>query len=371
MTADAAAQGIREHGFPTARSRLVGEESHPPYKRPPPDEGALEGRRRGEDLEGHRRAGASSWCSARRIVSLDLERGGARTDDAGGDYAYEKVLLATGGRPAAGSRTRIADVIYFRTLDDYHKLRAAADRGASVRRDRRRLHRLRARGRAPHRTARARDDGLSRGGDRLASFFPRTSRSSSTATTTGRRVSTCGPQESVVSRPEAAASRSAPAACLDADVVVAGLGIEPRTELAAASPGSRSTTASSWTSSAASTAATDVFRRRRRRELPDVGARGVASGSSHEGPTRTRTARRSARTWRGAGKPYDHIPFFYSDLFRPRLRSGRRGRFAAPDRRALGGARAQGRRRLRRRREAAARLPALEHLGQGRRRNES
>jgi NADPH-dependent 2,4-dienoyl-CoA reductase/sulfur reductase-like enzyme len=63
----------------------------------------------------------------RRIVELDLE---ARTaaDDAGETYRYERLLLATGGRPR---RLPSGDdeVVYYRTLDDYRRVRAAAADG--------------------------------------------------------------------------------------------------------------------------------------------------------------------------------------------------------------------------------------------------
>ena len=64
----------------------------------------------------------------RTIVSLDLSAREA-TDDAGETYAYERLLLATGGRPRrlpfGGD-----EVIYFRTLDDYRRLRALTDGSA-------------------------------------------------------------------------------------------------------------------------------------------------------------------------------------------------------------------------------------------------
>src|SRR5207248_9147646 len=64
-----------------------------------------------------------------RIVSLDLAAGTA-TDDAGEDYSWEKLLLATGARPR---QIPGADgVIWYRTLDDYRRLRETAPEGAHV-----------------------------------------------------------------------------------------------------------------------------------------------------------------------------------------------------------------------------------------------
>ena len=63
-----------------------------------------------------------------KIVSINATRKSV-TDEAGNNYAYEKLLLATGG-----SVRRLTDaddsVIYFRTAGDYRKLRALCERGS-------------------------------------------------------------------------------------------------------------------------------------------------------------------------------------------------------------------------------------------------
>jgi 3-phenylpropionate/trans-cinnamate dioxygenase ferredoxin reductase component len=63
-----------------------------------------------------------------KIVSIDATRKSA-IDEAGNNYAYEKLLLATGG---AVRRLSDSDdsVIYFRTAGDYRKLRALCERGS-------------------------------------------------------------------------------------------------------------------------------------------------------------------------------------------------------------------------------------------------
>ncbi len=50
------------------------------------------------------------------------------TDDKGGVFTYEKLLLATGGRPR---RLPFGDdkIIYFRTLSDYRRLRSLTEAG--------------------------------------------------------------------------------------------------------------------------------------------------------------------------------------------------------------------------------------------------
>src|SRR5215831_14703061 len=126
LTADAACRGIRDLD-PDGRIVLVGEEPYPPYARPPLSKELWRG---GSE--------STIWCGTadlrvdlklgRRVVALDLERREVR-DDQDETYAYEKLLLATGGRPR-----RLPfegdEVVYFRTFDDYQRLHALADAGA-------------------------------------------------------------------------------------------------------------------------------------------------------------------------------------------------------------------------------------------------
>jgi 3-phenylpropionate/trans-cinnamate dioxygenase ferredoxin reductase subunit len=128
MTGDAAAKGIREHDADGSIT-LIGAEPHPPYKRPPLTKGLWSGGDEAKIWRGTEETGADLRLG-RRIVSLDT---GARraVDDQGEEYAYDKVLLATGGTPR---RLRGADdeVVYFRTFDDYRRLRSAVGEGTTV-----------------------------------------------------------------------------------------------------------------------------------------------------------------------------------------------------------------------------------------------
>ena len=58
----------------------------------------------------------------------------------------------------------------------------------------------------------------------------------------------------------------------------------------------------------------DVFAAGDVARFPVAGARGERAASSTR-ITRTRTGASSARTWPAPSTPYDHLPFFYSDLF--------------------------------------------------------
>jgi 3-phenylpropionate/trans-cinnamate dioxygenase ferredoxin reductase subunit len=128
MTGDAATQGIRDHDADGSIT-LVGSEPHPPYKRPPLTKGLWSGGDEAKIWRGTADRGAD-LVLGRTIVSLDLDAKRA-TDDAGDEYAWEKLLLATGGRPRKLANAD-DDVVYFRTLDDYRKLRPLADAGAHV-----------------------------------------------------------------------------------------------------------------------------------------------------------------------------------------------------------------------------------------------
>src|SRR5438105_10251301 len=96
MTADAAVKGIREHDA-DGSIVLVGAEAHPPYKRPPLTKGLWKGGDEQKIWKNTAEAGAEVIVG-RRIVDLDLA-GHRATDDRGDEYAYEKLLLATGGTP--------------------------------------------------------------------------------------------------------------------------------------------------------------------------------------------------------------------------------------------------------------------------------
>ena len=124
MTADAAVRGIREIDS-NGTIGLIGNDPNPPYNRPSLSKGLWKGKL----LD-------SIWRKTQEL-SVDLHLGRTANsidpdkkvihDDRGGDYLYEKLLLATGGTPRElpfGSE----DIIYFRTLEDYQHLREMTTR---------------------------------------------------------------------------------------------------------------------------------------------------------------------------------------------------------------------------------------------------
>jgi NADPH-dependent 2,4-dienoyl-CoA reductase/sulfur reductase-like enzyme len=120
MTADAAIAGIREVDGDGSIG-LIGADVHPPYDRPPLSKGLWKDKPLDAVWRQTERAGTTLHLG-RQAQSLDPAAKRV-TDDQGTVYAYDKLLLATGGAPRrlpfGGD-----DIIYFRTLDDYERLRA-------------------------------------------------------------------------------------------------------------------------------------------------------------------------------------------------------------------------------------------------------
>jgi 3-phenylpropionate/trans-cinnamate dioxygenase ferredoxin reductase subunit len=125
MTADASVRGIREIDNDGSIG-LIGMEPDPPYNRPPLSKGLW----KGKSLEGIWRGTEELQVAlhlGREAQVLDAQRK-RLTDDQGTIYTFDKLLLATGGTPR---RLPIGDdhIIYFRTLQDYRRLRALTQQG--------------------------------------------------------------------------------------------------------------------------------------------------------------------------------------------------------------------------------------------------
>lgn len=123
MAAAAAVRGIREVD-PDGTIGLIGAEHDAPYNRPPLSKGLWKGDAVDTIWSGVDSQGVEVHLG-RTAVGLDPRT--KRVADAQGTvYSYDKLLLATGGTPR---RLPFGDeqVVYFRTLDDYRRLRALAD----------------------------------------------------------------------------------------------------------------------------------------------------------------------------------------------------------------------------------------------------
>jgi 3-phenylpropionate/trans-cinnamate dioxygenase ferredoxin reductase component len=304
MTGDAVCQGIREVDADGSIG-LVGEEQHPPYKRPPLTKGLWKGGDEAKLWRGTEDRGVDLHLG-RRVVSLNLGANRA-VDETGEEYGYEQLILATGGTPR-----RIGggdgDVVYYRTLDHYRRVRALSDAGARF---------------------------VVIGGGFIGSELAASLRSN------GREVTMVFPEpgigwrgfpadlshavteyyreqgvevipEALVASVDGRRVELDDGRVLEADAIVAGLGISPRTDLAAEAglqvddgivvddrgrvPGHENVFA-----------AGDVAR------FP-IAALGRSGRVEHEDHANSH-GRAVGANAAGRDVPYDRLPFFYSDLF--------------------------------------------------------
>jgi len=307
LTGDAACKGIREVDS-EGSIMLVGDEEHAPYKRPPLSKGLWRGDEESTIWRGTADLGVDLQLG-RKIVALDQE-GREALDDRGERYAYERLLLATGGRPR---RLRFGDdVVYFRTLDDYRSLRALAQSGArfcvigggfigSEIAAALALNRLPV-------TIVFPETGIG------ARIFPRELSRAITDHYRDRGVEVlAGASVHEIERDgDVKRIRLADGRVLEADAVVAGLGIEPNDELAASAG-----------LGVANGIVVDAFGRATGREdvfaAGDVARFPVAALATHMRVEHEDHAKSHGRiigaNMAGANERYDHLPFFYSDLF--------------------------------------------------------
>ena len=308
MTGDAACKGIRSID-PDGSIALVGDEPDPPYARPPLTKGLWLGKEESSIWRGTQDEGVELHLG-RTIVSLDLDAHTA-ADDRGDIYGYDRLLLATGGRPRhlPGAPE---GVVHYRTLADYHTLRAAAAEGTRVA--------VIGGGFIGSELAAA----LASNGCAVTMIFPEEA--------IGTRLF---PRELALSLNDYYREKGVElvagglvggverrdggyrvtvdgGGAFDADVVVAGLGIVPRDELAA-------------DSGMATDNGIPVDDRGRVAGHDDVFAAGDVARFpardlgrelrvEHEDHAKSH-GRQVGRNMAGADEPYDHLPFFYSDLF--------------------------------------------------------
>lgn len=119
MTAAAAVDGIRETDAKGSIG-IISAETHPPYNRPPLSKGLWKGKPL-EKIWRHTPKQNVTLHLGRTARELD-PNGKRVTDDEGTAYGYEKLLLATGGTPRR-LMFGADEILYFRTFDDYQRLR--------------------------------------------------------------------------------------------------------------------------------------------------------------------------------------------------------------------------------------------------------
>ncbi len=299
MTAAAAAKGIREVDA-KGTVGILSAEPHRPYQRPPLSKALWQGKP--EDGIWIELPKGVEVQQGRRAVAIDRKAHRVR-DDRGDEHGYGKLLLATGGAPKKlpfGS-----GVVYFRTLDDYRKLRALEGARVAV-----------------------------IGGGFIGSEI------AASLAQNGRKVTIIFPEEGICARAfpielskfvtdyyrgkgvevlagegvsgiDGGAVLSKGGRSIEADVIVAGLGIAPSTELAAQA--ALAVSDGIDVDEALRTSDPDIF------AAGDVArfhnpALGKRLRVEHEDNANTMGAA-AGRSMAGAPVSYQHLPFFYSDLF--------------------------------------------------------
>ncbi|HEV2750885.1 MAG TPA: FAD/NAD(P)-binding oxidoreductase [Gemmatimonadales bacterium] len=307
MTADAAAHAIHEVD-PGGSIGILGAEPHPAYDRPPLSKALWKGEAEEKIWRKTAETGAAVQ-TGRRVTAVD-PRAHSATDDRGTTYRYKKLLLATGGSPRR-LPLKTDQIIYFRTLDDYHRLRALAAHdvrfavmgggfiGSEV------AAALRMQGRNVTMLVPEAGVGARVFPADLSAFLVDYYRKQGVTMRMGEGLAGLEP------RAGACVARTTTGGELVADVVVAGLGILPSVELAEEAG-----------LGVENGIVVDEFCRTGH---PDIYAAGdVANFANPALGTRVRVehednantmGRVAGLNMAGQATPYHHLPFFYSDLF--------------------------------------------------------
>jgi NADPH-dependent 2,4-dienoyl-CoA reductase/sulfur reductase-like enzyme len=125
MTAAATVDGIRQVDS-TGGIGLISAELDAPYDRPPLSKALW----KGKPLDSIWRTTENKGVTVHlgRLVTEIIPKQKRVVDDQGAVFTYQKLLLATGGRPRRLA-FRDDQIIYFRTLPDYRRLRALTETG--------------------------------------------------------------------------------------------------------------------------------------------------------------------------------------------------------------------------------------------------
>ena len=307
MTAAAAADGIREVDS-TGTIGLISAEPDAPYNRPPLSKALW----KGEPLETIWRKTENKRVEMHlcHIVKEIVPTQKRVVDDEEKVFTYEKLLLATGGKPR---RLPFGDgqIIYFRTLSDYRRLRALTETGrrfavigggfigseiAAA---------LALNGKEVVMIFPGKDIGDRLFPRALAEFVSSFYRNKGVELLAGEKII------GLEARGNQRVLKTSTDREIVADCVVAGVGIEPNVELAQ-SVGLKMENG----------IVVDEFLRT---SHPDIHAAGdVAAFYNPALEKRIRVehednansmGRLAGRNMAGKSEPYDHLPFFYSDMF--------------------------------------------------------
>lgn len=317
LAAASAATELREAGF-TGRVVLLAEEPHLPYERPPLSKGYLLGTQPREKAFVHDPA----WYAEHEVevrtgtAASGLDLAARTVSTASGPLGYDRLLLATGSQPRlleAVDRSG-APAAYLRTLEDSERLKNAFGPGVRVA-----VVGGGWIGLETAAAARAADaevvlietaalplSGVL--GPDMAAVFADLHRTHGVDLRLGTTV------EAVTRDGELASLALSDGTTVNADLVVVGVGVQPRVEVAEAAglavggpQGGVLVDADLTTSDPAVVAAGDVAAH----DHPRLGRRVRVE----HWDTALRQGRAAARTMLGEGTPYDRLPYFFTDQY--------------------------------------------------------
>lgn len=308
MAGDKAVQGIREVDEDGSIA-LIGAESYPPYIRPPLTKALWTGKKKLDDIWRKTASHHVDLYLNQRVTSIDPKKKTV-TDDQGIEYEYEKLLLATGGKPRTLPFGK--DLVrYYRSLDDYQAVREQADKGGRFA--------VIGGGFIGSEVAAA----LTMHGQKVTIIFPGPGlchnifppglvahvndyfKQKGVDVWSGEKVADIRPKD------KGAEIETKSGKKLEVDYVVAGLGIQPNVELAEQI--GLKVDNGIWVGEDLQSSHADIY------AAGDVAnfANGLLGGRlrvEHEDNTNT-MGKAAGRSMAGSPQPYDHIPMFYSDLF--------------------------------------------------------
>jgi NADPH-dependent 2,4-dienoyl-CoA reductase/sulfur reductase-like enzyme len=307
LAGDAATKGIRELDS-EGTIGMISMEPDPPYMRPNLSKGLWKGRPVEKIWRKTEERGVELHLD-RQVTQLDPDKKYVR-DNAGNEYIYDQLLLATGGTPnhlPFGN----GNIIYYRNFQDYKHLRALTETG---------------------------DHFIVIGGSFIGSEI------AAALTIIGKKVTMIFPENTIsenifpadlahflndyyrekgveVLAGETAASlqkqgdhlivHTGSGRAFEADGVVAGIGIHPNLDLAK--------------EAGIKTNSGIIVNERLETSIPDIYAAGDLASFVHSAlEKRTRVehednavqmGKLAGRNMAGASETYTHIPMFYSDLF--------------------------------------------------------
>lgn len=125
MAADAAAHKIREIDA-DGTICLISKDEYPPYARPPLSKSLWKGEEELDDIDLETESANLDMHLACSVVRIDPSNK-IVIDDLGNEYSYTRLLIATGGTPKKIPKTEGEGIIYYRTKEDFLKLKNLVD----------------------------------------------------------------------------------------------------------------------------------------------------------------------------------------------------------------------------------------------------